>query len=108
MKKLISPGVVLIVSRPARIAGPPFHSSRPFTKTSFFLMIESGVAIGWDVTLADGNGWRYGYFPIEQAVGLAPTIQALDKETGHNVGGLNGGELLNFSVRSHCLFKRKL
>ena len=105
---LIAPGVVLIRAKPARIVGPPYNPARPLPSYAFALSGEFPRPIYWDVTLADGNVWRYWYGDSAFAPSSALYVAALQRPFVSDVGGLNGGELFNGNVRWRCSGKMML
>jgi hypothetical protein len=71
----------------------------------FIAELSFGFVVDWTVSLKDGRSYIYRYLggaSATEAIRLAETLQRLDGKTR---GGLNGGELFNFSVRAQCIAK---
>jgi hypothetical protein len=108
MKRLVAPNTVLVVGSPRVRTFLPGYGLRPFNFHNLGLVGGPPYFITWSVQLQDGYTYGYSYDVAGDFGQLALRQHALNKAMGATVGGLNGGELFNFSTRPFCVFKVKV
>lgn len=108
MKKLINPGVTLIVG--AGIARGGSRAFRPFPLTFGLGTMPDRHTFncGMTATLKDGNQYLYAYRAYSEIIPITDEIEALNKHPVPNWQGERGGWQFNHFTRRTCWFKERV